>query len=67
MDLLEFARIHFQSYWGWFGWLNIKLPEWVYWLLALLVLAAVLGLVLRIVYSVSSVKYQVSRKFVPDT
>jgi hypothetical protein len=51
-DLLDFARTHFQSYWGWFGWLNIKLPAWLYWLLAALVLAAVAGLVLRIAYSI---------------
>jgi 4-amino-4-deoxy-L-arabinose transferase-like glycosyltransferase len=51
-DLLDFALTHFQSYWGWFGWLNIKLPGWAYWLLAVVVLAAVIGLLLRIVYSV---------------
>lgn len=44
VDLLDFALIHFQSYWGWFGWLNIKLPGWVYGGLAGLVAAAFLGL-----------------------
>lgn len=42
-DLLEFARIHFQSYWAWFGWLNIQPPEWVYAALALFVLIGLLG------------------------
>lgn len=42
-DLREFVRIHFQSYWGWFGWLNIKLPQWVYWGLVGMVAAASLG------------------------
>ena len=43
-DLLDFARTHFQSYWGWFGWLNIKWPVWVYGLLAVMVAAAIIGL-----------------------
>ena len=25
-DLIEFTRLHFQSYWGLFGWLNLPLP-----------------------------------------
>ncbi|MCA9933306.1 MAG: glycosyltransferase family 39 protein [Anaerolineales bacterium] len=43
-DLLAFARIHFQSYWGWFGWLKIQLPGWAYGLLLALVLISLLGL-----------------------
>ena len=43
-DLLDFARIHFQSYWGWFGWLKIPLPGWAYGLLLLLAAVAALGL-----------------------
>lgn len=44
-DLGEFASIHFQSFWLWFGWLNIKAPEWIYGLLFLVCLLAVTGLV----------------------
>ncbi len=47
-DLLDFARVHFQSYWGWFGWLKIQLPGWAYGLILLLVLAGAAGLVLEI-------------------
>ena len=43
-DLGDFALTHFQSYWGWFGWLNIKWPVGVYWGLAGLVAAAIIGL-----------------------
>lgn len=43
-DLLDFGRIHFQSYWGWFGWLRLPLPTWAYGLLLLFVLAAAVGL-----------------------
>jgi hypothetical protein len=44
-DLREFVLIHFQSYWAWFGWLKIQAPGWVYGLLLVLVLVAVVGLV----------------------
>ena len=44
-DLGEFVSMHFQSYWLWFGWLNIKAPDWVYGLLLLLCLLAAIGLV----------------------
>ena len=44
-DLLEFTSTHFRSYWGLFGWLNVALPEWAYWLLGLLVAMAVFGLI----------------------
>ncbi len=44
-DLVEFLSLHFQSYWLWFGWLNIKAPDWVYGLLVALCLAAAAGLV----------------------
>ncbi|HFQ93929.1 MAG TPA: phospholipid carrier-dependent glycosyltransferase [Anaerolineae bacterium] len=47
-DLLDFGRIHFQSYWGWFGWLKIQLPGWAYGLILLVVLTGVVGLVLEI-------------------
>jgi hypothetical protein len=47
-DLLDFARVHFQSYWGWFGWLKIQLPGWAYGLILLLVLAGAAGLILEI-------------------
>ncbi|HIP71360.1 MAG TPA: hypothetical protein EYH05_08190 [Anaerolineae bacterium] len=47
-DLLDFTRTHFQSYWGWFGWLKIQLPGWAYGLILLLVLAGTAGLVLEI-------------------
>ncbi|MBP8000662.1 MAG: DUF2142 domain-containing protein [Chloroflexi bacterium] len=43
-DLGDFILTHFQSYWGWFGWLNIKWPVWVYGLLAVMVAAAIIGL-----------------------
>ncbi|MDX1413938.1 MAG: glycosyltransferase family 39 protein [Candidatus Promineifilaceae bacterium] len=44
-DLWEFIALHFQSFWLWFGWLNIKAPEWIYALLLLIVLLAVAGLI----------------------
>lgn len=34
VDGWEFIRVHFQSYWAWFGWLKIQAPGWVYGLLA---------------------------------
>ncbi|MCP4356532.1 MAG: hypothetical protein GY796_00745 [Chloroflexi bacterium] len=48
-DLGNFFVTHFQSYWLWFGWLNVKGPVWVYWLLLALVLTAVIGLIRLIV------------------
>ncbi|MCO5199038.1 MAG: hypothetical protein M9941_14935 [Anaerolineae bacterium] len=42
-DLVEFGRIHFQSYWALFGWLNVAWPGWVYWLVGLLVAGGVVG------------------------
>lgn len=33
----------FQSYWAFFGWTNIPVPEPIYWLLAFVVVLAVLG------------------------
>jgi 4-amino-4-deoxy-L-arabinose transferase-like glycosyltransferase len=47
-DLLAFARIHFQSYWGWFGWLKIQLPGWAYWLLLGLATVSFVGLLWRL-------------------
>ena len=44
-DLAEFVSLHFQSFWLWFGWLNIKAPVWVYGLFLLLCLLAAAGLV----------------------
>ena len=44
-DLAEFVSLHFQSFWLWFGWLNIKAPDWVYGLFLLLCLGAAAGLV----------------------
>lgn len=44
-DLVEFGRIHFQSYWALFGWLNIAWPGWVYWLVGLLVVSGLVGIV----------------------
>ena len=44
-DLGEFASLHFQSYWLWFGWLNIKAPGWIYGLLLLVCLIAAAGLI----------------------
>ncbi len=44
-DLAEFISLHFQSFWLWFGWLNIKAPDWVYALLLLVCLIAAAGLV----------------------
>lgn len=43
-DLGEFILLHFQSYWLWFGWLNVKAPPVVYGLLAVAVATAVVGL-----------------------
>jgi hypothetical protein len=42
-DLWEFAIVHFQSYWGCFGWLNVQPPLWFYALPLLLVLAGAAG------------------------
>ncbi len=47
-DLWDFALIHFQSYWGWFGWLKLPLPGWVYGFIGMLVLLAVIGVVCEI-------------------
>ncbi len=47
-DLGEFGRVHFQSYWGWFGWLKLRLPSWVYLLLLGLVGTAVFGIILEL-------------------
>lgn len=33
-DGWEFIRVHFQSYWAWFGWLKLQAPSWVYGVLA---------------------------------
>jgi hypothetical protein len=44
-DLGEFATLHFRSYWALFGWLNVAVPDWVYWLLGLMVATAVMGLI----------------------
>jgi len=44
-DVWQFVWLHFESYWLWFGWLNIKAPSWVYGLLALMVITAVIGLI----------------------
>ena len=47
-DLLDFIWIHFQTYWGWFGWLNIKLPLWVYLILAAMTGIALIGLLKKL-------------------
>ncbi|MBX3058328.1 MAG: glycosyltransferase family 39 protein [Anaerolineae bacterium] len=44
-DLGELVVTHFQSYWLWFGWLTVKGPGWVYWLILLVVVTAVTGLI----------------------
>ncbi len=44
-DLLAFVAVHFQSYWAWFGWMNVRAPDWVYAGLSLMALAAGGGLV----------------------
>jgi len=46
-DLGEFVRLHFESYWALFGWLNVQAPTWVYLLLAGLTLAGLVGLALE--------------------
>ena len=43
-DLVEFVRLHFQSYWALFGWLNVAVPDWIYVVLAAVTLLALLGL-----------------------
>ncbi len=45
-DLRDFAVIHFQSYWAWFGWLKIQAAGWIYSLLAVGVFMAAVGLLL---------------------
>lgn len=48
VDWRDFVRIHFESYWGWFGWLKIQLPTAVYLFLLLLTLLSLAGLLLRL-------------------
>jgi hypothetical protein len=43
-DLLEFIPLHFQSYWAWFGWLNVNAPDWLFIFFAFLVIASLVGL-----------------------
>lgn len=45
-DVGEFISLHFRSYWGLFGWLNVQLPSWLYGVYALLVGLAVIGVLL---------------------
>jgi 4-amino-4-deoxy-L-arabinose transferase-like glycosyltransferase len=40
----RFLRTTFNSFWGQFGWMAAPLPGWMYWPLAALTLAAVVGL-----------------------
>src|SRR5690606_33829630 len=47
-DLGDFFRLHFQSYWATFGWLNVQPPPAVFWLLGLLLTAGLLGLALTV-------------------
>ncbi len=47
-DLWDFIRTHFVTYWATFGWLNIRLPAAAYWLLAIMLLAALAGVALLI-------------------
>jgi hypothetical protein len=42
-DLREFVVLHFQSYWLYFGLLNVQPPIWVYGFFLLLVITAVAG------------------------
>ena len=44
VDLGEFIVVHFQSFWGLLGWLNVALLPWMYGVLALFMLVAVGGL-----------------------
>jgi 4-amino-4-deoxy-L-arabinose transferase-like glycosyltransferase len=44
-DVGEFLVTHFQSYWLWFGWLTVKAPVWVYGLILVIMVTAVLGLI----------------------
>lgn len=43
-DLGQFAQVHFQSFWGLLGWLNVALLPWMYGILALFMVVAVGGL-----------------------
>ena len=45
----RFLRTTFNSFWGQFGWMAAPLPGWMYGILALLVLAAVVGLLLAFI------------------
>ncbi len=47
-DLWDFARIHFQTYWGWFGWLKLPMPGWVYLMIGVVVTVGILGVILEI-------------------
>jgi hypothetical protein len=45
----DYAYYQYRSFWGSFGWLSINLPSLFYTLMGLLVLAALAGLVVRLV------------------
>ena len=42
-DAAEFLSVHFRSFWGLFGWLNVQLPPWQYALYGLLMALGVAG------------------------
>ncbi|MEP6774448.1 MAG: hypothetical protein ABJA50_02540, partial [Chloroflexota bacterium] len=44
---LAYANTQYRSFWGSFGWLSINLPEFFYLLIAILLLLALSGLLLR--------------------
>lgn len=49
-DLKEFYEVQFRSFWGEFGWMNVSLPNWIYWVFCGLCLLSVLGIVLEILH-----------------
>jgi 4-amino-4-deoxy-L-arabinose transferase-like glycosyltransferase len=48
--LVAFGQTTFQSFWGQFGWMGVPMPGWIYRLLLLLSLAAVMGLALAVLH-----------------
>lgn len=42
-DAAEFVSVHFRSFWGLFGWLNVQIPAWQYALYAALMAGSAVG------------------------
>lgn len=47
-DLRDFASLHFRSFWGLFGWMNVQLPAGLYVGYGLIIAAGVTGLMVQL-------------------